>query len=81
MEIIPIPRQEEYAVESLRFFLDHNECPERKCRQIRLDRIPEQVGEEMKFTLFSQAIQAEVTDVDQCQQNGMAERAHRMIYD
>ncbi|KAJ5654904.1 hypothetical protein N7490_001907 [Penicillium lividum] len=81
IEIIPIPRRQEFAIESLRFFLDHNERPERKCRRIRLDRIPEQVGEEMKFILFSRAIQAEVTGVDQHQQNGVAERAHKTIYD
>ncbi|CRG92846.1 hypothetical protein PISL3812_09917 [Talaromyces islandicus] len=81
IEIIPIPRRREYVIESLRFFLDHNERPERKCRRIRLDRIPEQVGEEMKFTLFSRAIQAEITGVDQHQQNGVAERAHKTIYD
>ncbi|KAI3056906.1 hypothetical protein CBS147353_11111 [Aspergillus niger] len=81
IEIIPIPRRQEYVVESLRFFLDHNERPERKCRRIRLDRIPEQVGEEMKFILFSRAIQAEVTGIDQHQQNGVAERTHKTIYD
>jgi hypothetical protein len=81
IEIIPIPRRQEFVIESLRFFLDHNERPERKCRRIRMDRIPEQVGEEMKFTLFSRAIQAEITGVDQHQQNGVAERAHRTIYD
>jgi hypothetical protein len=81
IEIIPIPRRQEFVVESTRFFLDHNERPERKCRRIRLDRIPEQVGEEMKFILFSRAIQAEVTGVDQHQQNGVAERAHKTIYD
>ena len=81
IEIIPIPRRQEFVIESLCFFLDHNERPERKCRRIRLDRIPEQVGEEMKFTLFSRAIQAEVTGVDQHQQNGAAERAHRTIHD
>lgn len=81
VEIVPIPRRQEYVIESLRYFLDHNERPERKCRRIRLDRIPEQVGEEMKFTLFSRAIQAEVTGVDQHQQNGVAERAHKTIYD
>jgi hypothetical protein len=81
IEIIPIPRRHEFVIEALRFFLDHNERPERKCRRIRLDRIPEQVGEEMKFTLFSRAIQAEVTGVDQHQQNGVAERAHKTIYD
>ncbi|KAJ5473962.1 hypothetical protein N7475_003528 [Penicillium sp. IBT 31633x] len=81
IEIIPIPRRQEFVIESLRFFLDHNERPERKCKRIRLDRIPEQVGEEMKFTLFSRAIQAEVTGVDQHQQNGVAERAHKTIYD
>lgn len=81
VEIIPIPQRQGFVIESLRFFLDHNERPERKCRRIRLDRIPEQVGEEMKFMLFSRAIQAEVTGVDQHQQNGVAERAHRTIYD
>jgi hypothetical protein len=81
IEIIPIPRRQEFVIESLRFFLDYNERPERKCRRIRMDRIPEQVGEEMKFTLYSRAIQAEVTGVDQHQQNGAAERAHRTIYD
>jgi len=81
VEIVPIPRRQEYVVESLRYFLDHNERPERKCRRIRLDRIPEQVGEDMKFTLFSRAIQPEVTGVDQHQQNGVAERAHKTIYD
>ncbi|KAJ5111782.1 hypothetical protein NUU61_001412 [Penicillium alfredii] len=81
VEIVPILRRQEYVVESLRYFLDHNERPERKCRRIRLDRIPEQVGEEMKFTLFSRAIRAEVTGVDQHQQNGVAERAHKTIYD
>ncbi|KAJ5829151.1 uncharacterized protein N7525_007404 [Penicillium rubens] len=81
IEVIPIPRRQGFVVESLRFFLDHNERPERKCRRIRLDRIPEQVGEEMKFMLFSRAIHAEVTGVDQHQQNGVAERAHRTIYD
>jgi hypothetical protein len=81
IEIIPIPRRQEFVIESLRFFLDHNERPERKCRRIRLDRIPEQVGEEMKFILFSRAIRAEVTGVDQHQQNGVAERAHKTIYD
>jgi hypothetical protein len=35
----------------------------------------------MKFTLFSRAIQALVTGVDQRQQNGVAERAHKTIYD
>lgn len=35
----------------------------------------------MKFTLFSRENQAEVTEVDQHQQNGMAERAHKTIYD
>lgn len=81
IEIIPIPQRQGFVIESLRFFLDHNERPERKCRRIRLDRIPEQVGEEMKFMLFSRAIQAEITGVDQHQQNGVAERAHRTIYD
>jgi hypothetical protein len=81
IEIIPIPRRQGFVIESLRFFLDHNERPERKCRRIRLDRIPEQVGEEMKFMLFSRGIQAEVTGVDQHQQGGVAERAHRTIYD
>ncbi|OQD61512.1 hypothetical protein PENPOL_c016G05407 [Penicillium polonicum] len=81
IEIIPIPRRQEFVVESLRFFLDHNKRPERKCRRIRLDRIPKQVGGEMKFTLFSRAIHAEVTGVDQHQQNGVAERAHTTIYD
>ncbi|KAJ5543823.1 hypothetical protein N7513_003404 [Penicillium frequentans] len=81
IEIIPIPRRQEFVIESLRFFLDHNERPERKCRRIRLDRIPEQVGEEMKFLMFSRAIHAEVTGVDQHQQNGVAERAHKTIYD
>ncbi|KAJ5283470.1 hypothetical protein N7505_001450 [Penicillium chrysogenum] len=81
IEIIPIPRRQEFVVESLRFFLDHNERPERKCRRVRLDRIPEQVGEDMKFILFSRAIQPEVTGVDQHQQNGVAERAHKTIYD
>ncbi|EKG09467.1 Integrase catalytic core [Macrophomina phaseolina MS6] len=81
IEVIPIPRRQEFVVESLRFFLDHNERPERKCRRIRLDRIPEQVGEEMRFMFFSRAIQAEVTGVDQHQQNGVAERAHKTIYD
>jgi len=81
IEIVPIPRRQEFVIESLRFFLDHNERPERKCRRIRLDRIPEQVGEEMKFTLFSRAIQAEVTGVDQHQQGGVAERGHKTIYD
>jgi hypothetical protein len=41
-------------VESLRFFLDHNELPERKCRWIRLDRISGQVGEEMKFSVVKE---------------------------
>jgi hypothetical protein len=81
IEIIPIPRRQHFVIESLRFFLDHNERPERKCRRIRLDRISEQVGDEMKFMLFSRAIQAEVTGVDQHQQNGVAERAHKTIYD
>ncbi|EDN03770.1 hypothetical protein HCAG_01635 [Histoplasma mississippiense (nom. inval.)] len=81
IEIVPIPRRQGFVIESLRFFIDHNERPERKCRRIRLDRIPEQVGEEMKFTLFSRAIRAEVTGVDQHQQNGVAERAHKTIYD
>ena len=81
MEIIRIPRRQEFVIESLRFFLDYNERPERKCRRIRLDRIPEQVGEEMKFLMFSRAIHAEVTGVDQHQQNGVAERAHKTIYD
>jgi len=35
----------------------------------------------MKFILFSRAIHAEVTGVDQHQQNGVAERAHKTIYD
>lgn len=35
----------------------------------------------MKFMLFSRAIQAEVTGVDQHQQNGVAERARKTIYD
>jgi hypothetical protein len=43
IEIVPIPRRQGHVVESLRYFLDHNERPERKCRRIRLDRIPEQV--------------------------------------
>lgn len=81
VEIVPIPRRQGHVVESLRYFLDHNERPERKCRRIRVDRIPEQVGEDMKFTLFSRAIRAEVTGVDQHQQNGVAERAHKTIYD
>lgn len=81
VEIVPVPQRQEYVVESLRYFLDHNERPVRKCRRIRLDRIPEQVGEDMKFTLFSGAIRAEVTGVDQQQQNGVAERAHKTIYD
>jgi hypothetical protein len=81
IEVIPIPRRQGFVIESLRFFLDHNERPERKCRRIRLDRIPEQVGEEMKFILFSRAIQPEVTGVDQHHQNGVAERAHKTIYD
>ena len=81
VEIIPIPRRQGFIIESLCFFLDHNERPERKCRRIRLDRIPEQVGEEMKFVLFSRAIKAEVTGVGQHQQNGVAERAHRSIHD
>ena len=81
IEIIPIPRRQHFVIESLRFFLDHNERPERKCRRIRLDRISEQVGEEMKFMFFSRAIKAEVTGVDQHQQNGVAERAHKTIYD
>jgi hypothetical protein len=34
IETIPIPRRQEYVVESLCFFLDHNERPERKCRRI-----------------------------------------------
>jgi hypothetical protein len=53
IEIIPIPRRQEFVIESLRFFLDHNERPERKCRRIRLDRIPEQVGEEKKLIMLS----------------------------
>ena len=81
IEIIPIPRRQEFVVEPLRFFLDHNERRERKCRRICLDCVPEQVGEEMKFILFSRAIQTEVTGVDQHQQNGVAERAHKTIYD
>ena len=40
-----------------------------------------EVREEMKFMLSSQAIQAEVTGIDQQQQNGVAERAHKTIYD
>lgn len=67
-------------MESLRFFLDYNERPERKCRRIRLDRIPEQVGKEIKFILFSRAIHTEVTGVDQHQQNRVAERAYKTIY-
>jgi hypothetical protein len=63
VEIIPIHRRQGFIIESLCFFLDHNERPERKCRRIRLDQIPEQVGEEMKFVLFSRAIKAEVTGV------------------
>ncbi|KAI2767295.1 hypothetical protein CBS147339_9477 [Penicillium roqueforti] len=39
------------------------------------------MGDEMKFMLFSRAIQAEVTGVDQHQQNGVAERARKTIYD
>ena len=81
IEITPIPQRKEFVIESLKFFIDHNERPERKCRRIRLDRIPEQVGEEMKFMLYSRAIQAEISGVDQHQQNGVAERAHRIIYD
>jgi hypothetical protein len=27
IEIIPIPRRQEFVIESLRFFLDHNERP------------------------------------------------------
>ncbi|KAK7177315.1 hypothetical protein PSPO01_16638 [Paraphaeosphaeria sporulosa] len=81
IEITPIPRRREFVIESLRFFLNHNERAERKCRRIRLDRIPEQVGEEMKYTFFSRAIQADVIGVDQHQQNGVAERAHKTIYD
>lgn len=34
----------------------------------------------MKFMLFLRAIQAEVTGVDQHQQNGVAERARKTIY-
>ncbi|KAJ5593542.1 hypothetical protein N7537_010446 [Penicillium hordei] len=60
IELIPIPRRQHFVIESLRFVLDHNERPERKCRRIRLDRISEQVGDEMKFMLFSCAIQAEI---------------------
>ncbi|KAJ5337477.1 uncharacterized protein N7506_005499 [Penicillium brevicompactum] len=81
IEIFPIPRRQHFVIESLRFFLDHNERPERKCKRIRLDRISEHMGDEMKFMLFSRAIQAEVTGVDQHQQNGVAERAHKTIYD
>lgn len=81
IEIVTIPRRQEFVIESLRFFLDHNERPERKCRRISLDRIPEQVGEGMKFILFSRAIHAEVTGVDQHQQNWIAERANKTIYD
>jgi hypothetical protein len=32
IEIIPLPRRQHFVIESLRFFLDHNELPERKCR-------------------------------------------------
>ena len=81
IEVTPIPQRKDFVIESLRFFLDHNERPERKCRRIRLDRISEQTGEEMKFVMFSRAIHAEATGVDQHQQNGVAERAHRTIYD
>jgi hypothetical protein len=77
IEIIPILRRQEFVIKSLSFFLEQNERPERKCRRIRLDRIPEQVGEEMKFILFSLAIQAEFTGIDQ---DGVAERAHKTIY-
>ncbi len=80
IEVIPIPRRQEFVIESLRFFLDHNERPERKCRRIRLNQIPEQVGEEMKFILFSRAIQAKVTGVNQHQQNSVTKRAYKIIY-
>ena len=57
IEIIPIPRRQHFVIESLRFFLDHSERPEWKCRRIRLGRVSKQVGDEMKFMLFSRAIQ------------------------
>ena len=76
-----LPRRQHFVIESLRFFLDHNERPERKCKRIHLDRISEQIGDEMRFMLFSRGIQAEVTGVDQHQQNGVAERAHKTMYD
>ncbi|KAJ5979254.1 hypothetical protein N7501_002596 [Penicillium viridicatum] len=47
VEIIPIPRRQGFIIESLCFFLDHNERPERKCRRIRLDRIPEQTEQDV----------------------------------
>lgn len=81
IEVIPTPQRKQFVIKSLRFFLDHNERPERKCRRIRLDRISEQVGEEVKFIMFSRAIHAELARVDQDQQNTVAEQAHRTIYD
>lgn len=35
----------------------------------------------MKYTLFWRATQADVTGVDHHQQNGVAERAHKTVYD
>ncbi|KAJ5931193.1 hypothetical protein N7516_005682 [Penicillium verrucosum] len=60
IEIFPIPRRQYFVIESLRFFLDHNERPERKCKRLRLDRISEHMGDEMKFMLFSRNPSGEI---------------------
>lgn len=65
----------------LRFFIQHNETPQHRCRRIRLDRGGENSSTELKQWAYERGVELEYTDTEQHQANGKAERLIRTLMD
>lgn len=77
-ELMPIRQKSEFF-EQVRYFVEHNETPTRRCKRIRLDRAGENQARSLKAWAESKAIELEYTDTEQHQANGRAERLNRTM--
>lgn len=77
-ELTPVKHKSEFF-ESVRYFVEHNETPARRCKRIRLDRAGENQLSALKNWAGAKGIELEYTDTEQHQANGKAERLNRTM--
>lgn len=77
-ELAPVKHKSEFF-ESVRYFVEHNETPARRCKRIRLDRAGENQAIALRTWAGARGIELEYTDTEQHQANGRAERLNRTM--